>query len=253
VHTVTRSAAAREVHARLRPCSPGLLATPCLFAFTLLACAAFGASACARSEPPVPLAELPIVLRASTPEGAVVSGLRAWADGRELGSTRGDGVLSASLRGHEGQRIALSFACPPGQRTLDAQREVALRRMQAIASGAAALTISVACEPIERVAALVVRARGPRSHGLPVLVGGEVVAHTAHDGTAHLLIPTRAHSTLRVTIDTKAAPALRPISPVQTFEVRDADRLLLFDQRFALDTRTPVARQPSIRRPYRID
>jgi hypothetical protein len=250
---MTRGTAACDVHARPRPRRRRQLATTRLFAFALLACADFGASACARSAQPLPLTELPIVLRASTPDGAVVAGLRAWADGRELGSTRGDGVLNATLRGREGQRVALSFACPPGQRTLDAQRELALRRMQPVARGAAALTIAVACQPIERVAALVVRARGPRRHGLPVLVGGEVVAHTAHDGTAHLLIPTRAHSTLRVTIDTKAAPALRPISPVQTFEVRDADRLLLFDQRFALDARTPVARQPSIRRPYRID
>jgi hypothetical protein len=215
--------------------------------------ASTSASACAQTEPPVPLSSLPIVLRASTPDGVGVSGLRAWADGRELGSTRGDGALKATVNGREGQRVVLTFACPPGHHTLDAQRELWLRRAQPLAAQPAALALTVRCDPIARVAALVVRARGPHSGGLPVRVQGELVGQTAADGTAHLLIATRAQHALRVTLDTSAVPAIRPVSPVQTYEMRDADRVLLFEQPFALEARAPIARQDPKRRPYRID
>lgn len=248
MHAVKHSA--RAPTTRSRPRSP--LALSVLRALIALL-ASTSAAACTRSEQPVPLSSFAIVLRATTPDGSAVSGLRAWADGRELGSTHGDGSLNATVRGRQGQRVALTFACPAGHRTLEAQRELWLRRAQPIAHPAAALALTVRCQPIERLAALVVRARGSRSGGLPVLVRGEVIGQTAPDGTAHLLIPTRAQSALRVTIDTSTVPALRPASPVQTFEVRDADRLLLFEQRFAMEARAPILRQRAGGRPYRID
>ena len=241
-----------EVRARSTP----LLACRLLVrrgSIALLVSLSAGTGACGRSDQPVPLSSLALVLHATAPDGAVVSGLRAWADGRELGNTRGDGSLDATVSGREGQRVMLSFACPLGHRTLDAQRELWLRRARPIAKRPAAIALSVRCQPIERVAALVVRARGSRSAGLPVLAQGEVIGRTSSDGTAHLLIATRARSALRVTIDTSAVPALRPANPVQTFELLDADRLLLFEQRFALEARTPIIRQRLGGRPYRID
>jgi hypothetical protein len=178
-----------------------------------------------------------------------------WADARELGSTRADGQLQATLRGVEGQRVVLTVACPPGHRTLDPRRALQLQvpRPVAGAGQGATLALTVRCAPIERVAALVVRARGPGSAGVPVRVGGEALAQTAADGTAHLLLTARARSALRVTLDTSGVPGLHPASPARTFEIGDDDRLLLFEQRFQLPPRAPIHRQRSTPHPYRLD
>jgi hypothetical protein len=219
-----------------------------------LALAALLAAACTRSDRQVPRPALAVVVQARTPEGRAVPELRAWADGRELGSTHADGALHATLRGAEGQRVVLAFACPASHRTLDPRRELWLRAPRPLeGTRSPALALAVRCEPIERAAALVVRARGPRSTGLPVRVQGEVLAQTARDGTAHLLIAARAQSTLRVTLDTSAVPALRPANPVHTFELGGEDRLLLFEQRFRMEARAPILRQRPLQRPHRID
>lgn len=221
----------------------------------LLACATL-TCACQRYDRQEPLSplSLAIVVRARTPSGDSVADLRAWADGRELGVTRADGELHAQLQGQEGQRVALSFACPVTHRTLDERRELTLRATQPIAGAQlAVLAIAVRCAPIEHLAAVVVRASGPGVAGLPVRFQGEPLARLAHDGTAHVLVPVRARQPLQVMLDTSAAPALRPANPVQTFELRDDDRLVLFEQRFSALARTPLTRPPPRPRPYRID
>lgn len=208
---------------------------------------------CQQREQPVRRSTLPITLRASEPNGEPVADVRVWADGRELGTTGAQGQLNAALEGVDGQRFALSFACPASHRTPNPRRELRLRAPRPIAGHDAPLALAVACEPVERVAALVVRARGPRSAGLPVHVQGELLGQTARDGTAHLLIRARAHSVLRVMLDTSAVPALRPTNPVHSFELGQEDRLVLFEQRFTVEARAPISRQATPRRPYRID
>jgi hypothetical protein len=222
----------------------------------LLACATLAPCACQPADRQEPLSALAIaiVVHAQTPSGDPVADLHAWADGRELGVTRADGDLDAPLRGREGQRVALSFACPVTHRTLDPRRELVLRTTQPLeGSKPAALAVAVRCAPIEHFAAVVVRASGPAVAGLPVLVQGEPLARVARDGTAHVLVRVGARQPLRVMLDTRAAPQLRPANPVQTFELRDEDRLVLFEQRFGAVARTPPTRPPPRARPYRID
>jgi hypothetical protein len=221
-----------------------------------LACATLALCACRPSDRQEPLSvfSLAIVVRAQTPSGEPVGDARAWADGRELGATLSNGELQAQLRGREGQRVTLSFACPVTHRTLDERRELALRAARPVAgSRPAPLVVAVRCAPIEHLAAVVVRASGARVAGLPVRVQGEPLARLAHDGTAHVLVPVRARQPLRVMLDTSAVPALQPPSPVQTFELRDEDRLVLFEQRFGAVVRKAPTRPPPRLRPYRID
>lgn len=220
----------------------------------LTGCALFLIAACQQPARQEPRSQLAIVVRAMTPGGELVADVRAWADARELGVTRGDGVLHAMLAGREGQRVQLTFACPAGHRTLDPRREFPLQATRAVtAQREATVSLTVRCAPIEQLAALVVRASGASAAGLRVRVEGEALGQLGRDGTAHLLVAVRARQPLRVMLDTSAAPALRPANPMQTFELRDQDRVVLFDQHFSAATRKVPTTAPRVRRPYRID
>jgi hypothetical protein len=220
----------------------------------LVGCALLLVAACKQPDRKEPRSRLAIAVRAVTPGGEPVADVRAWADGRELGVTRGDGRLRAMLAGREGQRVQLTFACPAGHRTLDPRRELALQATRPVtAQREATISLAVRCAPIEHLAALVVRASGANTAGLPVRAQGQTLGQLARDGTAHLLVPVRARQPLRVMLDTSAVPALRPANPTQTFELRDQDRVVLFEQRFSAVTRKLPTRAPLVRRPYRID
>lgn len=186
-----------------------------------------------------------IEVRALTANQEQVADVRLWADGRELGATDVHGLLRASLTGREGQVLGLSAACPPAYRTLTQNRRIVLRRIEGKArSHETDFELSVACEPLEKHAAIVVRALGPDVAGLPIRVDGETVGQTELDGTAHLLLGVRPYSSLRVQIDTAAYPNLLPKDPVQTFQLDGDDRIVLMEQAFALPRPKPSHSKP---------
>lgn len=222
-----------------------------------LLAAALATLAC-RGEPPT--ARFAASLRARTPGGEPVAGVRAWADGRALGSSSDDGVLRAELRGREGATVELAAACPAAYRTEPASRRLTLRRVLGASAAASsqALQLDVRCMPIEISAALVVLANGRAASGLPLRVQGEVLGQTGPDGSAHLLVTAPADSTVRVEIDTSARPELRPRNPVHTFRIQNEDSILFLEQSFELAPRVAPARRrirptPAPRRPQRID
>jgi hypothetical protein len=211
-------------------------------------------------EPTVRDQRFVLSLRAVSSFDAAVADVRFWADGRELGATDLRGTLRAEINGHDGQAVSLFVACPPAYRTQNENRRLVLRRLERKAlSQASDFELTTHCEPLERVAAVVVRARGPSTTGLPIRIGGEIVGQTDLDGIAHLLLKTRPHSALRVQLETSAHPELIPSDPVQTFQLDDEDSILLVDQSFALAPRKHyaghrVAAAPSAAHvPYRID
>jgi len=197
-------------------------------------------------------------LRAVSTSQGSVAGAQLWADGRDLGTTSEDGSLHAKLDGLEGQAVALSSACPPTYRTLEPKRRLVLRRVSSAAQPRPALELTLRCEPLERQAALVVRALGPDTAGLPIRVGGETVGQTAADGTAHVVLRVKPHSSLRVQLVTEAHPELLPRNPMQSFEIDDQDEVFLVEQALARAKprrRVPKApqRAPAPLLPYRID
>jgi hypothetical protein len=177
--------------------------------------------------------------------------------------TNDAGELLVSLTGHSGQAVSLSVACPPAYRTVDARRQLILRDLHASAerkprADSTGIQLTAQCEPLERMAVLVVRTSGPSTAGLPINVGGELVGMTQPDGTSHVLIRTPPHRSLRVELDTSQHPELAPSDPVQTFQVDDDDSILLFEQALVrAPTPRAARRTPSRTRqsrvPYRID
>lgn len=187
-------------------------------------------TACA--EPPASL-ERAFELRVATPAGGHVAGLRGWLDGALLGETKSDGILRGTLRGGPYQRRLLSWACPAGHEPPTEQRELVLDP-QTANTKLPPLKLEARCTPLDIEAALVIRASGAPASGLPVVVRDEVVARTDAEGFAHVLLRARRGSALTVGLDTNEHPALVPASPLETFQLGDADTILLFDRKLAV-------------------
>ncbi|MGD8858915.1 MAG: hypothetical protein PVI30_02820 [Myxococcales bacterium] len=179
-------------------------------------------------------------LRASTPDDAPVPGARFWLDGRAIGETGADGALRTRIA----VSAQLTMACPPRYRTDTPERRVTVPA----APRGRELAITLRCIPERRLTALAVRTRGAPG-GLPVLADDRVVGQTDVDGVAHVLLDSRPHGSLRVMLDTGAAPRLRPQDPVQTFRVGDADGVLLLEQSFERPARRK--RRPHLALPER--
>ena len=219
-------------------------------------------------EPPPGPTPFALDLQAASANGTSVAGVRAWADGDDLGTTSAGGSLRAELRGREGQAVTLTVACPPGFRTPEPRRRLVLQHLSAqratpgTKAPIGALALRVACEPTERSAVLIVRARAREPlAGVPIRRDGVVVGQTDLDGTAHLLLRVQPASSLRIGLDTAAWPALVPRDPVQNYEIGDEDSILLVDRTFAIQPAAPAhaprtAPKPSAasadRLPYRI-
>jgi hypothetical protein len=210
-----------------------------LLVATLAACAA----------PPPPELARPFELRASTPAGDAVPGLRAWLGGALLGETASDGMLRGTLRGRPHERITLSWACPAAHEPPASERELAIDPSAASAPQAP-LKLEARCSPVELEAALVVRASGAPASGLPVVVRDEVVARTDAPGFAHVLLRARRGSALTVGLDTREHPDLLPASPLETFQLGNSDTILLFDRTLgAAAPKSKSARSKKLKEP----
>jgi hypothetical protein len=211
-------------------------------------------SACESSAPV--RGALEVTIEARTATGDPVAGARAWAAGRALGETDAAGHLRTKLEGTVGERVALSWACPAAYATRSEQRTLVLE--PAAAHIATPTTLRAQCDPLERLAALVVRVNGAPPSGVPVRVRGEVVARTDEAGVAHALLRVRPNAPLAVALDTSAYPELLPRDPVETFQLGGEDSVLLLERTLTSTPPTPpkerrrVRREPARRLPYRI-
>ncbi len=226
----------------------------------LLCCTVSALFGCTQPEAPR-TARQPASIYALRPDGHGVAGARVWADGRELGSTNAEGHLVTVLEVGTNARVVVTAACPPAYRTLDERRELAMPQLHASNGQRAAPTVqlTITCQPLELLAALVVRLRGESSAGLPIRVRDQVVGQTGPDGTAHLVLRARPNASLTVELDTSAEPQLEPRNPVQTFQLGKESSVLVFDQTLTRPRGAHHARRqvhfagPTRGLPYRVD
>lgn len=206
----------------------------------LLAVGACSLAACEPTDAPRASFPVTFVARADEPLG----GVKIRIDGdRALGETGPDGILRATLSGPEGATVPFQVTCPEGYRPPREMPILALRRFVGLdrASAARGIQVTIQCSPVQRMAALVVRAGEP---GLPVLARGREVARTGPDGVAHALLALPPETTFRVVLDTSARPELRPESPATTIALGDADDIFIVDQAFAAPRPAVAAAAP---------
>lgn len=216
-------------------------------AAALVAFAAAGLIACEPTSAPRASFPVTFIARADEP----LAGVKIRIDGdRALGTTGPDGVLRATLSGPEGAPVPFQVTCPEGHRPPREMPVLTLRRFVGLdpASAARGIQVTIECSPVQRMAALVVRAGEP---GLPVLARGREVARTGPDGVAHAVLALPPETTFRVVLDTSARPDLHPESPATTLALGDADDIFIVDQAFAAPVPVVVAAAPPVKRPPR--
>lgn len=216
--------------------------------------------ACA--EEPPPHHDFEVGFLAADDRGRPLAGVTVALAGESVGVTADDGQLRRRLRAIDGHRVRVEAGCPDGHLEAELSGELVLRALRRLDEPDAitSLTLSITCPRAERRAAVVVRADGRA--GLPVVVDGVPRAVTDASGVAHLALPVAPHRSLRIALDTSAAPRLRPQSPQRVFTLGEADEVFVFDQPFETRRkrrkRRPAPEQPEPepeepRRPVRLN
>jgi hypothetical protein len=187
---------------------------------------------CAGPLPAEPV-HLPVLIEVDDEAGGGLPGAQIVVDGREVGDTSAKGHLVVFIAGVEGGTAVVAHVCPPGYEPGESgPRTVVLRRLSTNAPGAALVPepVTLVCRAIFRQVVLLVRAQPPSE--LPVTALGRAVASTDANGVAQVLLRGRAGEELEITLDTSAAPRLRPVSPTRRVVFADRPQLLVFDQIF---------------------
>ncbi|HEY1692536.1 MAG TPA: hypothetical protein VGG39_10265 [Polyangiaceae bacterium] len=201
----------------------------CIFAGFAALLASLGA-ACSTPPPP------PLVVKVlvESDPGVPVTGATVQSGGRVVGTTGPTGATELTLRGEEGQSFDLTVQCPDGYKSPFTPVTVALRRL---ADPSKVPVYEVSCPPTTRTVVVAIAAdRGPN---LPVLYLGREVARTDASGAADVLLRVTPGEQVSLTIATteKGAEALRPQSPVATFNVKDQDDVFVFATRFSVEAK----------------
>lgn len=150
------------------------------------------------------------------------------ADGKELGKTDNTGQLATSLAGIDGQRIDLNASCPDGFRGPTEQPELVLRTFESVdPTSSNHTTLEIVCTASERYAVIAVKTQIP---DIPVLFQGESIARTAETGVTHAMLKLPIDSNIRLELDTRRRPDLRPQNPSRIFSIEKEDTFMVWNQ-----------------------
>ena len=173
---------------------------------------------------------VPLELSAQDSEGHPLGEVQVWANGKALGETNDEGLLSTRIGGTIGKQVTLTRTCPQGYEAADQSRTLRISDTRGANNKRRAMQLRFECRASELLAALVVRAPNPMNEPMAIMVAGEVVGQTDADGVGHVLLRVPPASTVRVELDTTSAPELLPHNPVRTFQMHDKGEILRFDQ-----------------------
>jgi hypothetical protein len=187
---------------------------------------------CGAREPELDLFDLSI--RVESDPGRPLAGALISAAGEFRSATDKNGLVWLRVGGQQGQRLQFSVGCPAGHRSPERPLDVTLTRL---GEGAEPPEYLVRCAPELRSVVIAVRAQhGP---GLPVMYLGREVGRTDRSGATHVAMQLPPHEPIELSLDTSAAPRLKPQNPSQRFEPPDIDAILLFDESFVVDRPPP--------------
>lgn len=189
-------------------------------------------------------------------DGQALRGVTVDAGKTRVGTTAANGLLEAELSGDEGQTIAVAVSCPEGFSNPQTVEPLRLTRTLRInGDGYQPLRVEVVCR--RRLRDLVIVVRAHEGAGLPLLVDGKPAGITDGDGIAHVLVKAdRATPSISLTLDTAAAPDLKPKNPSRTFDLSGNDALLVVDQAFVSTPKRVFRTLPAqVKKhvPYRVD
>lgn len=185
-----------------------------------------------------------IMVHVESDPGRPLPGAVLVVNGRERGTTQGDGRARLSFLGHDGDTFDLWVRCPDGFASPPKPISASLRR---ISDPSRLPQYDASCPPNQR--SIVVAIRADNGANLPVLYLNKEVARTDASGAAHVYMPARPGDSFELMIGTneKGNERLRPQNPTAPFVVRAQDEVFLFEQRFTRE-REPVKYVAPIRK-----
>lgn len=219
-----------------------------LLALGLAGCSALEPLAAASPE----RVDMPVVFQVSKDGRYPVPYARISLPPDVRGTTDATGRWHVRLRGAPGERRDLTVSCPEGHAPKAAPESLTVRPMLSLGPDQRQeLHVPIACEPLERSVAILVKAE--TQPNLPILVRGAEVARTDADGLAHVLVSAPPGEELLVEISTTGAPALRPQRPRRQLRVENQDDIFVMHEKFSVRkqrARPRVAAVPAPPLPY---
>lgn len=186
---------------------------------------------------PPPAKPFEAQVRVFSDPGRPLKGAEIYFKQKRIGVSDEAGVVNFRLKGAEGQLYDLTIKCPAGFQSPTKPLSVTLRKT---ADPGAKPEYQVDCPPMTRNVVVAVRAdSGPN---LPVMYQGKEIVRTDQSGAAHLLlnVPPNQMFQLQLGTDGDGAKDLRPQNPTATFEVKNEDAVLIFDQKFSVERKRRV-------------
>lgn len=171
----------------------------------------------------------PVLVIARRDDQDTVPEVQLLLGSKVAGTTGPQGSVQLSLKGAEGDLVALTVKCPETYASPEKPVVVGLRRM---ASGSPPPKFEVQCVPLLRQ--IVVGIRTENGANLPIRRLNQVVGQTDASGVAHLLLQASPREAVTLTLDTRGDDTLRPQSPTLTFSAPDRDELILLEQKFTV-------------------
>jgi hypothetical protein len=189
------------------------------------------ATSCSLLKPPPPK-PFEAQIRVFSDPGQPLKGAEIYYKQKRIGVSDEAGVVNFRLKGAEGQVYDLSVKCPAGFQSPTKALSVTLRKSADIGSKP---EYQIDCPPVTR--SVVVAVRADSGANLPVMYQGKEIVRTDQSGAAHLLlnVPPNQMFQLQLGTDGDGAKDLRPQNPTATFEVKNEDAVLIFDQKFAVE------------------
>jgi hypothetical protein len=188
------------------------------------------------------------IVRVSSEPGRAVEAASASLEGKELGVSDGDGAITITVRGREGDVLPIEIGCPSGHRAPTDPVQVPLRHV----GNDIKPEFAAVCTPTSH--SIVVAVRAERGPNLPLLHLGRELARTDSSGAAHLVLDVASEEVVELVLDTTHQPTLRPKSPVLRIQPGRSDEITAIAQDFTV-AKPPAPRvvTPPRRGPVRID
>lgn len=183
-----------------------------------------------RAEPPAPY---PVVIIVESDPGVPLAQVPITNAGKKVAKTNEKGHATMNLKGAEGTTMTFGIDCPPAY---DSPKPVPIE-LRRIADKSLRPEYKVFCPPKLRTVVVAVRAdRGPN---LPVVYLGQEVARTDASGAAHVSLQLPPAQTFQLMLKTsdgdEESARLRPQDPVATFQLKNRDEVMAFNQAFTVE------------------
>jgi hypothetical protein len=172
-----------------------------------------------------------IVFVIESDPGVRLASTPVFIDGDRVGASDSDGLVRTTVHREPGQRLRIDHECPDGHEATSPRKTLRLREFEGVdGSERGALEFTLRCQPTQRLAAFVVRAKNGAN--LPVLLNGQQVARTSDAGVAHFSVRGLPGTDYKVELDARERKSVLPRLPMHLFTQPDTDEIFVLSQAF---------------------